>query len=755
MTTVPDPWPAPRADAPVDAVVTLPGSKSLTNRALVLAAIADGPSVVRRALRSRDTSLMAAALTALGSHVDTSGADWVVTPGAFTADASVDCGLAGTVMRFVPPVAGLSSGTVAFDGDPHMRKRPVGEVLTALRALGVEVDDGGRGALPFTVHGHGAVPGGRVVVDASASSQFVSALLLAGARYERGVDVRHDGKPVPSLPHIEMTVAMLREHGVAVDDADANRWAVAPGPVAALDRLIEPDLSNAAPFLALAAVTGGSVTVRDWPRGTTQAGDALREILAGMGCEVTLGDEGLLVRGTGSLHGIDVDLHDVGELTPAVAALCALADSPSHLRGIAPHPRPRDRPARRAGHRAGRPGGRRHRARRRSQPAPGAAARRGLPHLRRPPDGPRRRDRGGRGGRRPGRGHRHHRQDVPGLRGLLVGAAVSGTTGRYGEHDQEHYERPRRRTRPRTKDRPTYDDAVDGVVVTVDRGRYTLLVDDTKVMAMKARPLGRKGVVVGDRVRVVGDTSGVDGALARIVEVTPRVTTLRRTADDDDPVERVIVSNAEQLVVVTALADPEPQPRLIDRALVAAYDAGMQPLLCLTKADLADPETLLSTYRSLGVPWVVTERGGDLAPLRERLSGKTSVMVGSSGVGKSTLVNALVPGALREVGIVNVVTGRGRHTSTSAFMLALPDNEGWIIDTPGIRSFGLAHVQPEDLIGAFPDLDELTEDCPRGCTHGTDEPECGLDEAISEGRADPDRVSSFRRLLAARSEPVY
>lgn len=323
-------------------------------------------------------------------------------------------------------------------------------------------------------------------------------------------------------------------------------------------------------------------------------------------------------------------------------------------------------------------------------------------------------------------------------------------TGRYTDQDQEHYERPRRRTRPRTKDRPTYDDAVDGVVVTVDRGRFTLLMDGVKVMAMKSRPLGRKGVVVGDRVRVVGDVSGVDGSLARIVEVVPRTTTLRRTADDDDPVERVIVSNADQLVVVTALADPEPRPRLIDRALVAAFDAGMAPLLCLTKADLADPEVLLSTYRSLGVPWVVTERGGDLAEVRDRLRGRTSVLVGHSGVGKSTLVNALIPEANRDVGIVNAVTGRGRHTSTSAYMLELPGGDGWIIDTPGIRSFGLAHVQPEDLIGAFPDLEEMTEDCPRGCTHGTDEPECGLDVAIADGDADPDRVESFRRLLAAR-----
>lgn len=328
-------------------------------------------------------------------------------------------------------------------------------------------------------------------------------------------------------------------------------------------------------------------------------------------------------------------------------------------------------------------------------------------------------------------------------------------TGRYSDHDVEHYDRPRRRTRPRTKERPSYDDAVDGVVLTVDRGRFTLLVDGAVVTAMKARPLGRKGVVVGDRVRVVGDTSGTEGSLARIVEVSERSTVLRRTADDDDPVERVLVANADQLVVVTALADPEPRPRLIDRALVAAYDARMQPLLCLTKSDLADPETLLVTYRSLGVPWVVTHKGSDLSELRERLHGRCSVLVGHSGVGKSTLVNALVPDAGRDVGVVNAVTGRGRHTSTSAIMLALPHGAGWIIDTPGIRSFGLAHVQPEHLIEAFPDLDEMTEDCPRGCTHGGDEPECGLDEAVANGDADPERVESFRRLLAARSEPTY
>ncbi len=324
---------------------------------------------------------------------------------------------------------------------------------------------------------------------------------------------------------------------------------------------------------------------------------------------------------------------------------------------------------------------------------------------------------------------------------------------RYDENDIESYDRPRRRTRPRTKDRPAYDDAVAGRVVTVDRGRYTTLVDDHLVTAMKSRPLGRKGVVVGDEVRLVGDVSGDDGSLARIVSVDERRTVLRRTADDDDPVERVIVANAEQLVIVAALADPEPRPRLIDRALVAAYDAGLTPLLCVTKADLGDPETLLSVYRPLGVPYVVTERGHDLTEVRERLHGRVSVLVGHSGVGKSTLVNALVPGTDRAIGHVNAVTGRGRHTSTSALMLGLPDG-GWIVDTPGIRSFGLAHVQPGQLIGAFPDLEELTDSCPRGCTHGEGEPECGLDEAVADGRTDADRVDSFRRLLASREQPL-
>lgn len=313
------------------------------------------------------------------------------------------------------------------------------------------------------------------------------------------------------------------------------------------------------------------------------------------------------------------------------------------------------------------------------------------------------------------------------------------------------YDRPKRRTRPRTKDRPSYDEAVTGFVITRDRGRYTCWVGekDLVVTAMKARQLGRKGVIVGDLVKLDGDASGDEGTLARIVEVLPRETLLRRSADDDDPVERPLVANADQLVIVVAVANPEPRTRLIDRFLVAAYDAGMRPLLCLTKTDLADPDPLLSVYRPLGVESVATRRDGDLSALLEQLNDHTSVLVGHSGVGKSTLVNALIPGAHRAIGVVNEVTGRGRHTSTSAQLMRVPAG-GWIVDTPGIRSFGLAHVQPDQLIHAFGDLADETADCPRGCTHAETEPNCALDAAVAEGRVDAERVASFRRLLASR-----
>lgn len=295
-----------------------------------------------------------------------------------------------------------------------------------------------------------------------------------------------------------------------------------------------------------------------------------------------------------------------------------------------------------------------------------------------------------------------------------------------------------------------------GRVVAVDRGRYTTMVEGRVVTAMRARELGRKGIVVGDAVALVGDVSGREGSLARIVRVEPRQTVLRRTADDTDPLERVIVANADQLVVVSALADPEPRPRLIDRCLVAAYDAGMEPLLVLTKADLVDPGPFLAAYAPLDLPHVVVSRQPGAEPsglddVRDALHGRVSVLVGHSGVGKSTLVNALIPDAGRATGSVNDVTGRGRHTSTSAVALALPEG-GWVIDTPGVRSFGLAHVDLGRIVGHFPDLEPGTQDCPRGCTH--DEEECGLDPWVSSGRAGPAgpaRLDSLRRLLRARS----
>ncbi len=331
---VADPWSAPVARGAVHGRVGLPGSKSHTARALILSALADAPSTIRRPLRARDTILMAGALTALGVGVDTDGMDWTVTPAPLHGGA-VDTGLAGTVMRFVPPVAAVASGDVSFDGDAYARQRPMGTLLDALRQAGADIVDDGRDALPFTVRGRGAVAGGVVEIDACASSQFVSALLLAAARWDKGLLLRHVGAaPVPSLPHIAMTVSALRARGVGVEDSTPDVWQVGAGPVAALDVDIEPDLSNAAPFLAAATVAGGSVTVPDWPTVIDQAGAAMPDLLAAMGATVDLSADGLTVTG-GRLRGIDVDLHDVGELTPVLAALAALADSPSSLRGIA------------------------------------------------------------------------------------------------------------------------------------------------------------------------------------------------------------------------------------------------------------------------------------------------------------------------------------------------------------------------------------------------------------------------------------
>jgi 3-phosphoshikimate 1-carboxyvinyltransferase len=328
-------WQAPHVDVPVHATVTLPGSKSITNRALILAALADGPSTITGALRSRDTNLMIEALRAMGARIEGEADTLTVTPAPLGA-GSVDCGLAGTVMRFLPPAATLAGGDVAFDGDAQARARPLRTILDALRGLGAEIDGD---TLPFVVHGKGQLRGGTVTIDASGSSQFVSGLLLSGARFDEGLTVHHDGKALPSMPHIEMTVEMLRRADVAVqapaDSRKAQTWIVPPGPIRAVDWEVEPDLSNATPFLAAAAITGGSVSIPHWPRFTTQPGDVIREILVRMGAEARIFDGILTVHGPDRLAGIDIDLHDVGELTPTVAALAALADSPSVLRGIA------------------------------------------------------------------------------------------------------------------------------------------------------------------------------------------------------------------------------------------------------------------------------------------------------------------------------------------------------------------------------------------------------------------------------------
>ncbi|WP_245657335.1 ribosome small subunit-dependent GTPase A [Herbidospora mongoliensis] len=324
------------------------------------------------------------------------------------------------------------------------------------------------------------------------------------------------------------------------------------------------------------------------------------------------------------------------------------------------------------------------------------------------------------------------------------------------EYDEDDVRvRPGKGSRPRTRLRPAHEEAVPGFVIAVDRGRYTVLTGrdvlatgpSTVITAMKARELGRKGIVVGDQVAVVGDVSGKPDSLARIVRREERRSMLRRSAEDYDEVERPVVANADQLVIVTALADPPPRPRMIDRLLVAAFDADIDPLLCLTKADLAAPDELISLYEPLGVDHIVVQRGGELAEVRNRLTGRVSVLVGHSGVGKSTLVNELVPTAGRAVSHVNAVTGRGRHTSTSAVALELPEG-GWIIDTPGVRSFGLGHVEIDNVLVAFPDFNEAAVNCPKGCTHlGAD---CALDRFVAEGHGDQARLTSLRRLLNSR-----
>jgi len=338
-------WPALfRGMHPVDISVVIPGSKSVTNRALILAAQADSPSVLRRPLVSRDSELMVAGLRALGVGItektlSVNGMQelqWLVNPAPMRGGVKVDVGNAGTVMRFLPPLAALATGEVAFDGDPRSYERPLGPVIKALEELGVTIEHDGRYSLPMKLHGTGNIPGGALTIDASASSQFLSALLLVAASFDNGIVATHKGGLLPSMPHIEMTVDMLRSFGADVHiDASAQSWRVKPGKLHGQELIIEPDLSNAAPFLSIAMVCGGSVTIADWPSKTTQPGDQLRSIFAAMGAKISMSEKGLTLTGTGAIHGIDIDLHDVGELTPSIAAVAALADSPSHLRGIA------------------------------------------------------------------------------------------------------------------------------------------------------------------------------------------------------------------------------------------------------------------------------------------------------------------------------------------------------------------------------------------------------------------------------------
>jgi 3-phosphoshikimate 1-carboxyvinyltransferase len=334
------PWRAPVAPEPLAATLSLPGSKSLTNRELVLAALADGPSVLHAPLHSRDTDLMVEALRDLGVGIEDVptasefGGDLAITPAPLTGSTSVDCGLAGTVMRFVPPVASLALGPVAFDGDAAARRRPMRTTIDSLRALGIEVSDDGRGTLPFTLYGTGAVLGGELEIDASASSQFVSGLLLAAPRFTNGLHLRHTGERLPSLPHIEMTIDCLAARGVRVESPEPGVWVVPPSPIRGIDVTIEPDLSNAAPFLVAALVAGGSVTIQGWPAETTQVGAQLARILPRFGARVAVADGAMTVTGNGTISGVDLDLSEAGELAPALVALAALADSPSRIIGI-------------------------------------------------------------------------------------------------------------------------------------------------------------------------------------------------------------------------------------------------------------------------------------------------------------------------------------------------------------------------------------------------------------------------------------
>ena len=328
-------WPAPyRGNQAIDSSITIPGSKSVTNRALILAALSDSPSVLHKPLHSRDSALMIAGLKALGIDIqEAANGDLTITPAPLFGPAQIDVGNAGTVMRFLPPVAAMAKGLIHFDGDERSHERPLGPVISALESLGVLIEHGSRYSLPMTINANGQLQGGSVEVDATSSSQFISALLLVAPATKEGITVIHTGTSLPSLPHIEMTIQMLLEKGVQVD-VGQNRWSVKPHVMQGMNSTIEPDLSNAAPFMAAAMISSGTLTIKDWPVKTTQPGDQLRDIFTQMGASVSRNGNDLSITGTGQIHGIDIDLHDVGELTPSIAALCALADSPSYLRGI-------------------------------------------------------------------------------------------------------------------------------------------------------------------------------------------------------------------------------------------------------------------------------------------------------------------------------------------------------------------------------------------------------------------------------------
>ena len=333
-------WRAPfRGQSALNSFITIPGSKSVTNRALILAALATTPSLFHRPLRSRDTELMAQGLRAMGISIVAEKSEnkeeiWKITPAKLFGPASIDVGNAGTVMRFLPPIAALANGLVNFDGDARSHERPLGPVISALENLGISIEHGSRYSLPLTINGTGSISGGTIKIDASSSSQFISALLLVGPATKNGITIIHEGEDLPSLPHIEMTVSMLRQFGAEVDDSIPNKWSVKAGQLIGREMTIEPDLSNAAPFMAAAIISGGQVTIKDWPKETTQPGDALRDIFGKMGGKISFNDKGLMIEGTGKISGINIDLHDVGELTPSIAAVAALADSPSYLTGI-------------------------------------------------------------------------------------------------------------------------------------------------------------------------------------------------------------------------------------------------------------------------------------------------------------------------------------------------------------------------------------------------------------------------------------